>query len=262
MNGNVSIFENAYGGNPATVTFSSVIQGTRTGRHADQIRNLRALLAAGDQTGYDREKRNLPAFTLSAECVDRKTLTNHSGMIQADMDGLNGNLARIRDKAKADPHVVAGFVSPSGKGLKLAVRVPANPERHREYFEAVEFYVLQTYGKQIDQACKDPLRLCFVSSDPEAWLNEAAIQLNVEQWRPISAEPKAPAQEFFPPKSSDIIVLPSGATTISDSAADIFARIAPTHTMFRRGRTVFEINEHEDGDLMLAEIKASHFRSR
>jgi hypothetical protein len=56
--------------------------------------------------------------------------------------------------------------------------------------------------------------------------------------------------------------LPSGATTISDSAADIFARIAPTRTMFRRGRTVFEISEHEDGNLMLAEIKASHFRSR
>lgn len=32
--------------------------------------------------------------------------------------------------------------------------------------------------------------------------------------------------------------------------------------MFRRGRTVFEISEHEDGNLMLAEIKASHFRSR
>ena len=262
MDVNVSIFENAYGGSPKIIALSSVVEDIRSGRHASQIGNLRALLAAGDRTRYDRDKKSLPAFTISGTCSDRKTMASHSGLIQADMDRLNGNLAKIRDKAKADYHVVAGFVSPSGSGLKLAVRVPANPERHREYFEAVERYILETYGQKIDGACKDPLRLCFVSSDPQAWLNEEAIELNVEQWSPLLAEPGTQLRQSFPPRTGDIIVLPSGATTISDSATDIFARIAPTHTMFRRGRTVFEINEHEDGNLMLADIKAPHFRSR
>ena len=185
----VSIFENAFAGTARSVPCERVVEGIRSGHRADQIKNLRSMLSAGDRAGYDREKRNLPAFSLSAECLDRKTLSRHSGLIQADLDNLNGTLAGIRQKAKADPHVLAGFVSPSGNGLKLAIRVPADPERHRQSFESVERYIFATYGTEIDRACKDPLRLCFVSSDPDAWFNRDAIELNVETWRspPASA---------------------------------------------------------------------------
>ena len=198
MDVNISIFENAYGGKPKTITFGRVIEDIRSERHAGQISNLRALLAAGDRTAYDSEKKCLPAFTISGTCSDRKTMASHSGLIQADIDGLNGKLAKIRDKAKADPHVVAGFVSPSGNGLKLAVCVPANSERHREYFEAVECYILKTYGEKIDGACRDPLRLCFVSSDPQAWVNEEAIELNVEHGRPLLAKSQELNRTIFP----------------------------------------------------------------
>jgi hypothetical protein len=80
MNVNVSIFENAYGGRPKTVPLKSVIDGIRSGHYADQIKNLRALLAAGDRAGYDRDKKCLPAFTISGTCSDRKTMASHRGI--------------------------------------------------------------------------------------------------------------------------------------------------------------------------------------
>jgi putative DNA primase/helicase len=155
--------------------------------HAEQVKGLRELLDAGDRNGYDREKRGLPAFTMSAACSDRTRLVSHSGLVQVDLDKLNGTLFEIRDKVKSDPHVAGGFVSPSGTGLKLAVRVPANPAGHIESFQAAERYFLETYGVEIDRACKDPLRLCFVSFDPDAWINKNATELDIQKWRPLPA---------------------------------------------------------------------------
>ena len=180
---NVSVFQSAKGELPTASTLASVVEGIRTGRRAEQIKNLRTLLENEGKKAYDREKTNLAAFTMSATCSDRKTLLAHNGLIQADLDNLNGTLLAVRERMKSDPHVVAGFVSPSGKGLKIAFRVPANAERHRESFEAVACYVREKYDEKIDPACKDPLRLCFISSDPEAWLNEDAIELNVDAWQ-------------------------------------------------------------------------------
>ena len=179
----VSIFDDAFSGTPRTTTLASVVTDIQSGLYAKQIETLRDLLASGNKPAYDRKKKSLPAFTLSGTCYDRKTIASHSGLIQADLDNLNGSLDVLRDKLHADPHIVAGFVSPSGNGLKLAVRVPAIAGRHCENFEAVERYFRTTYELQIDPACKDPLRLCFVSNDPEAWLNEQAIEFDAEQWR-------------------------------------------------------------------------------
>jgi putative DNA primase/helicase len=185
---NVSVFDNAFGASPRTVSLESVISDIRLERYAEQVKALRDLLNAGDEDGYKRGKRGLPVFTLSALCSDRKTLVSHSGLIQADLDKLNGSLLEIRDRIKADPHVAGGFVSPSGTGLKVAVRVPASQECHGESFQAVERYIAEAYGAEIDKACKDPLRLCFFSSDPDAWLNKDATELDVEKWRPLPAQ--------------------------------------------------------------------------
>ena len=187
----VSIFPHAFGRTPRTVLLAAVIEDIRSGRYSKQVQHLRGTLVKQGKEAYDRDKTHLLAFTISGTCTDRKTMTSHSGLLQADLDGLNGNLNQVREQAKADPHVFAGFVSPSGNGLKLAVRIPADSDRHRESFEAVANYFRETYNVKIDPACKDPLRLCFVSSDPRAWLNDGAVELDVEQLQStsVAAEP-------------------------------------------------------------------------
>jgi BT4734-like, N-terminal domain len=254
---NVSVFPSAKGGFPTASTLASIVEGIRTGRRAEQIENLRTLLKNEGKQAYDREKTNLAAFTMSASCSDRKTLLAHNGLIQADLDNLNGTLLAVRERMKSDPHVVAGFVSPSGKGLKIAFRVPANPERHRESFEAVSCYVREKYGEKIDPACKDPLRLCFISSDPEAWLNEDAIELNVDAWRPIPTKPE-PAQGPL----EGFIILPSGSLQLLESAQRAFRILASSETLFLRGGRVCELVCDDDGLLKLDVVDEQTFRSR
>jgi hypothetical protein len=253
---NVSLFANAFGGMPQTIQLSDIIQATQSGVHKPQIDSLRALLASGDKNGYDREKRNLPAFTVSGECADRTTLLRYSGFIQADMDNLNGDLEQTRQKAKNDPHVGFGYVSPSGNGLKLAVRVPADASRHKENFAAVANYLRKSYGREIDPQCKDPLRLCFMSSDTEAWINEGAVELDVANWR------QQPQQLVNPRGQEEFLVLPSGPLSISESARGIFSSIAPTNTLFYRGGGVVEAAVSDDGCLSLRAVTPPAFCSR
>jgi phage/plasmid-associated DNA primase len=87
-----------------------------------------------------------------------ETITAYPGIIQVDLDGLSPQqIAQIREKAAADPYVVAGYTSVSGDGFKLFVRSAANqPLLHR--------------------------RACFVSCDAQAWFRSDAAEL------PIAAE--------------------------------------------------------------------------
>ena len=189
----VSMFRNAFGGEAREVSLERVLEGIRAGTRERQVGALRRMLAAGNRAAYDREKRHLPAFAMSAVCADRRTLVEHSGLVQADLDKLEpGRLAALRERLRGDAHVAAGFLSPSGEGLKLAVRVPADAARHGESFAAVERYFRAVYGVEIDPACKDPLRLCFVSSDPGAWYHPEAVPL---------AEPASPAAPEAPAAS-------------------------------------------------------------
>jgi hypothetical protein len=50
--------------------------------------------------------------------------------------------------------------------------VAADAGKHMASFHAVERHVYELTGIKIDQACKDVSRLCFVSYDPELWMNE------------------------------------------------------------------------------------------
>jgi hypothetical protein len=90
----VSVFDNAFGGEPRTTSFESVISDIRLERYAQQVKKLRDLLNAGDKKGYDRGKRDLPASTASAVCSDRNTLVNHSGLMRRIWTTATGRCLR------------------------------------------------------------------------------------------------------------------------------------------------------------------------
>jgi hypothetical protein len=91
------------------------------------------------------------------------------------------------------------FVSPTGDGLKAVFRVPADPAKHKENIRAVEKYVRDLTGLRIDEACSDVARLCFMSHDPDAYLNEKAVELP-----PLAdAEMDKPLSRQRPKQSSD-----------------------------------------------------------
>jgi hypothetical protein len=76
---------------------------------------------------------------------------------------------------QADPHVGAVFVGPSGVGIKCAVRIDGT--RHLASFNSAKEYFAKEYGLQLDKACKDIERLCFLSFDPEAWCRQGGTKV-------------------------------------------------------------------------------------
>lgn len=179
----VSVFKEAF----ATVPFEdlpikAVLERIRSGHYQEQIQKLRQL----PEAEYREAKKRLHAVVFTGKCSDRKQIAKEvkrtkllvpSNVWVVDLDDLSPErIVDLRDQLKSDGHVCFFFLSPSGKGLKVAVRIDG--ERHEEeIFEAVQKYFCNTYGVEIDPACKDLLRLCFVSWDPDLFSRNWAQSL-------------------------------------------------------------------------------------
>jgi hypothetical protein len=266
----VSMYKNAFSKEPKDVALGNVLVAIRNGRWGDQVRALRALLAH-NREAYDREKRALPAFAMSGTAATRKGQQSHTGLIQVDLDHLGSDLPTVRELVQADPHVAFGYVSPSGEGLKLGLRI--DPERHEESFAAAEVYFRECYGREVDKKVKDRLRLCFVSHDPDLWVRENALPLPIPELRlelepkpksprghtPVAAKTPAPPDTEF--EHGAVLILPSGPVTFSEAAREIFSRFAPIRTLFWRGGALVERVDH-DGVSGLEIVRPEAFRSR
>jgi hypothetical protein len=124
-------------------------------------------------------KKQLPAVLWSGTFAKRAndSLIRHSGLLCADLDSLNGELPAVREKLSDSPHLWTLFKSPGGDGLKAVFRVPADQAKHAGSFRAVELHVKKLTDVQIDQACRDVARLCFLSYDPELIHNTEAREI-------------------------------------------------------------------------------------
>jgi hypothetical protein len=76
-------------------------------------------------------------------------------------------LSELRERLKKDPFTYMLFLSPSGDGLKLVVKIPADKETH-----ALSAAALTDYYKdeKLDEF-KDISRICFESYDPDIYFN-------------------------------------------------------------------------------------------
>jgi hypothetical protein len=255
----VSMFENAFGKVPRDADLASILEAVRKGRWREQVEALRALLPA-NLVAYDDRKRFLPGFCMSGTGDDRKQPRTHSGLLQIDLDHLNGDLATVRERVKADPHVAFGFVSPSGVGLKLGVRIDS--ERHAESFAAAQAYFQERYGAQVDPKVKDRLRLCFVSYDPELWVSPHAQPLPLDhKTLPTTPTPPQAAEPEVEGPLPEPLMLPSSQVSFCESAREIFTRIAPSRTLFQRGGALVEL-VNRDGISTLEVLRPEGFRSR
>jgi len=81
-----------------------------------------------------------------------------------------GNVEDFKAEICSDNYVFAAFTSPSGDGLKVIVKIPANKETHGKSLKALQRHF--TAAKMDD--LKDLSRLCFESWDPEMYVNEAS----------------------------------------------------------------------------------------
>ncbi len=153
-----------------------ILSDIKIGVYQNAITYLRKSLADDKKEAAERAKKSLPAFTPSATFNGGRKmefLTNYNALMVLDIDKLEKEkLQQCRTKIRMDDFVFASFVSPSGNGLKIFVKVSSDKEQHKETFLELQKYFEELLQVEIDKSGKDITRLCFMSFDPELYLNE------------------------------------------------------------------------------------------
>ena len=172
-----------------------ILDDIKKGTYQPAITYLRKSLADNKKEAAERAKKSLPAFTPSATFKGGRKmefLQQYNGIIVLDIDKLEKEkLQQCKTKIRMDDFVFASFVSPSGNGIKIFVKVSSVAEQHKETFLALQRYFEELLAVEIDKSGKDITRLCFFSYDPELYLN-----INAEIFAPGSDE----NQQNLPPE--------------------------------------------------------------
>lgn len=162
-----------------TQPISKVLENIQNGTYKNQIIYLRKSLADDKKEAAERIKKSLPAFTPSATFKGGRKmefLQEYNKIICLDIDKLEKHkLIETKSKAIQDQFIYAAFISPSGNGLKLFVKVDSEQQNHKETFLKLQRYFEELLAVEIDKSGKDITRLCFISYDPELYINENSI---------------------------------------------------------------------------------------
>ena len=163
----VTIFESAkVTDKPYYITTERVVSRIKTGKSKLLIDKLRSCTDIDDRK---KLKIKLPSICFSGKFSKReeKGLILHSGLIAIDFDHLGDRLSELRSRLITDRYTYMLFVSPSGDGLKLIVKIPDNKDTHPLSAAALTDY----YKEEKLDEFKDLSRVCFESYDPDIYFN-------------------------------------------------------------------------------------------
>lgn len=176
--------------NPNYVTPESIIKRIQTCKDKPKVAAIRA---ETDDKKRKKLKGELPCICWSGEFTTRSdnAIKKHSGLICLDFDHLKD----VQDKKlemTLHPFVWAAFVSPSGDGLKVIVKVPPEITNHRGYYLGII-----NLFPELDTTSINESRVCYSSYDEDIYYNPNAIEFT-------SYVSEKPAQPIIIQKSQQI----------------------------------------------------------
>ncbi|MBT7492857.1 MAG: hypothetical protein HN704_14750 [Bacteroidetes bacterium] len=217
----ITIFRNIFDlTNPYYVAIDDILNRIKDGNSKAVIQKIRD---EKDKDKRNKIKTSLPSILFSGKFSEREdfALIDHSGFIVIDIDDLQINdIDDIKSVVFCEPAVYSGFVSPSGNGLKIVVKIPPIKEKHILFFLAIEEHfnklladftstkknekkykgkiskVDEKQGKylkvHIDKSGKNLSRVCYESFDQDIYINADA-----ETWQnEYDAKDKQKKNEF------------------------------------------------------------------
>ena len=222
----VSLYDHTKDVTGRPVAFVEIIDGILGGKWKASVDKVRA---ESDEDRQKEIKKTLPGFT-AAGVFKRRNKTSiemPAGLVVIDIDGLGGyeKAVEVRDTLAEDPHVVAGFVSVRGEGVKLIVYAGeiATDAEFKAAWRAFAQYAADNYGLSLDPSGKDICRLCFVSNDRGAFVNTGDVvpfmaRVEIEQELPKATEGTATAETTRPDWMQAVNEMP--APDAEESAPD------------------------------------------
>jgi len=147
-----------------------LLERIRKGSSKDLVKKIRAEKRKHERTEL---KKLLPAICFSGTFNKRSdsSLIDHSGLICLDFDGYTKKKELLGHKESLckDSYVFSVFISPSGTGLKVLVKVPTDAENHINYFNSLSTHFDSPH---FDKMCRNVSRVCYESYDPLIYVNE------------------------------------------------------------------------------------------
>jgi hypothetical protein len=139
----------------------------------------------------DKLKALIPYVTFSGTFTSRANanLKNHSGLACLDYDHVD-KLEELREIVNLDNFTFASFISPSGDGLKVLVKIPKvdNNDDYKDYYlELIKHF--EKYHK-MDEGTKDIARACYLSYDENLFINNESELFAKKFYRPLPKETK------------------------------------------------------------------------
>ena len=185
----VSIFKNIKSIAPVKDTsVLKILESIRSSEYKNRIGQIRV---ETDKAKRNELKSKMPYVTFCGTFTSRSNsnLKSHSGLACLDFDNVV-NLDDLRKVINEDSFTFASFVSPSGDGLKVLVKIPQidNNNDYQDYY--VE--LIKHYSKyhNLDEGTKDLARACYLSFDEDVFISSDSELFTDKFYRPLPVEKK------------------------------------------------------------------------
>ena len=185
----VSIFKNIK--SIAPIKDTSVLKVLESIRSSEYKNRIGLIRIENDKTKRNELKAKLPYVTFCGTFDSRSNsnLKTHSGLACLDFDNVV-NLEELRESVNKDSFTFSSFVSPSGDGLEVLVKIPQidnNNDYQDYYIELVNHY--KKYH-DLDEGTKDLARACYLSFDEDVFINSESELFTDKFYRPLPVEKK------------------------------------------------------------------------
>ena len=170
---NVTIYKKATDvSNGFTKDVLFCLERIKQGKSKETIEWLRTL----SKIDYDKNKSKLPGVCFNGVFEYRSLagIKEHSGLCILDFDKFDTEQDAIdfRNSISDDNYIFSCWISPSGKGIKALVKIPADIQNHKEYFKSLKNYYNHPNW---DDSGSDVSRFCFESYDPDLFINKDSL---------------------------------------------------------------------------------------
>lgn len=153
----------------------------KEGKSRELVEQIRKLDPSNvEKIGTLKKALSGVCFSGSFKHRSKAGLISHSGLVTLDIDKLSTieDATILRDSIASDDYVFSTWVSPSGRGIKVLVKIPASEKTHKDYFESIKAYFIKKEyctSEQWDDSGSDVSRFCFESYDPDIYINPASL---------------------------------------------------------------------------------------
>lgn len=175
----------------ATYSFEDIVNIIKSNELKEETLLVRELHLQKKEREKKAVKLGLPAPMFSGKFSNNrkeKDIEEYYQYVIVDVDGLtNEQVIEAKQKAIDIEYSLLVFVSPSGTGVKIIVKVDSPMKFHKKACEFVYDYYDCFLGFKVDRKNSDFSRMCFLCWDDKCYYNSTAdvFEINPEDYKEI-----------------------------------------------------------------------------